>query len=100
MNPILEYLLVFIILFLINYFLFIRNKQKYNKNKIPQELYYLQYIYRIDVKKINYKKFVWIYSLINTFIISTTYIVVIRLLDNFIAQIIYLIIRIAYFIKC
>lgn len=88
MNPLLEYLLVFIIIFILNYFLFIWKKQKYNKNKIPQELYYLKGLYNINIKKINYKKFVWAYSLINTFIISTTYIVVVRLVNGFIWQII------------
>ena len=88
MNPLIEYLIVFVIVFILSYFLFIRNKQKYNKDKIPQELYYLKGLYHINIKKINYKKFVWVYSLINTFIIATTYIIVVRLVDGFVYQII------------
>jgi len=88
MNPLIEYLIVFIIVFFINYFLFIRNKQKYNKNRIPQELYYLKGLYNINIKKVNYKSFVWIYSLINTFIISTTYIIVVTLVNGILWQVI------------
>ncbi len=88
MNPILEYFIVFVILFVIQYFLFIRKKQKYNKKKIPQELNYLKRLYRLDLKKIHYKTFVWIYSLVNTFIVSTTYIIVVRLVEGFVFQVI------------
>ena len=84
----LEYVVVFMIIFIINYFLFIRKKTKLNKKKVPIELNYLIIIYKIDVKKINYKKFVWIYNLINTFIITTIYILIVYLLDNLILQII------------
>lgn len=88
MSPFREYLIVFIVVFIFNYFLSIRKKDKYNKDKIPMELYYLKGIYGINIKKINYKRFVWIYSLINTFIISVTYIVVVRLVSGFLLQII------------
>ena len=86
MNPFIEYLIVFVSVFIFNYFLFIRNKQKYNKNKIPIELFYLKKIYKIDIKKNNYKNFVWIYSIVNTFIITTTYIIVVELVKGFLFQ--------------
>ena len=84
----LEYIIVFLIIFIVNYFLFIRKKTKLNKKKVPIELNYLISIYKINVKKIDYKKFVWIYNITNAFIISTIYIIVIYLLDNLILQII------------
>lgn len=83
---ILEYLIVFIIMFIINYFLYIRKKKKLNKNKIPVELYYLISMYKLDIKKINYKKFLWIYSFVNTFIVSTIYIIVVYLVEGFVWQ--------------
>ena len=88
MNAIFEYIIVFIIVFIFNYFLFIKNKQKYNKNKIPVELFYLKRLYNISYKKINYKQFVWVYSLINTFIITTTYIIIVKLVNGVLLQII------------
>lgn len=88
MSMLLEYIIVFIAMFILNYFLFIRKKTKLNKKKVPIELNYLISIYKIDVKKIDYKKFVWIYNLINAFIIATIYIIVVYLVKNLILQII------------
>lgn len=82
MKIIIEFMLVFGIVFLINYIFFIRNKLKFNKKRVPMELNYLILIYNIDIKKINYKKFVYIYSIINTFIVSFIYIIVVYLLEN------------------
>ncbi len=85
---VLEYLGVFIIVFLLNYFFFIRKKKTYNKNEVPVELAYLVNLYKINIKKINYRNFVWIYSMTNTFIITTIYIIVANLIDKFIFQLI------------
>ena len=86
LGVILEYLIVFAIIFIINYFLYVRKKKRLNKNKMPVELFYLISMYKIDIKKINYKKFLWIYSFINTFIVSTIYIIVVYLVKGFIWQ--------------
>lgn len=83
-----EYILVFLGVFVISYFLYIRKNKKYNKNKVPLELLYLVRVYDLDIKKINYRKFIWMYSLINTFIITTVYILITYLLDNLLLQII------------
>ena len=85
---VIETLIVVIVVFLLNYFLFIRKNKKYNKKKVPVELNYLIVLYNIDVKKINYRQFVWVYSFINTFIVSFIYIIVIYLVEGFILQII------------
>lgn len=85
---VLEYLIVFIIIFIINYFLYIRKKKRLNKNKVPVELYYLVSMYKLDIKKIKYKKFLWTYSFINTFIVSTIYIIVVYLVKGFVFQLI------------
>ena len=88
MEIILEYIIVFIFLWLMNYSLFIKTKTKYNKKNIPPELLYLKKIYHINIKKMNYKKFVYTYTLINSFIISTVYIILMYLLNNWIIRII------------
>ena len=87
-NILIEYIIVFVVVFIINYFLFVRKNKKYNKNKLPIELLYIVKLYDLDIKRINYKKFVWIYSIINTFIISTVYIIISYLLNNLLLQII------------
>jgi len=94
----LEYLLVFVAVFIVNYLLFVRKNKRFNKNKTPIELLYLIRVYDLDIKKIKYKKFVWIYSLINTFIISTVYILITYLLDKLIMQIIIGVILLVLFI--
>ncbi len=93
-----EYLIVFVLIFILNYFLFVRKNKKYNKNKLPIELLYIVKLYDIDIKKINYRNFVWIYSLINTFIISTVYIIISYLLDSLLLQIIIGVVLLVLFI--
>ena len=88
MNVLLEYLIVFVALWVCFYFIIIVPKLKKKKEKKPTELYYLKKIYKINIKDINYKQFVYIYNTINTFIITTIYIIVVYLIDNFILKII------------
>jgi len=85
----LEYVIVYVLLFILYFFLFVFKKTKYNKNKVPVEFYYLVSLYRLDQKKINYKKFIYATAFINTFIIVTTYIILTRLLNKLIWQILF-----------
>ena len=84
----LEIIIVFTLIFLLNYFLFVRKNKKLKKDEMPLELIYLSGIYGIDPKKINFRKFQYAYSLINAFIITTTYMLVIYLVKLMILKII------------
>lgn len=86
LNILLEFLISYIVVFILYWLLFVRKKTKYNKNRVPVEYYYLISLYRLDQKKINYKKFVYISALINTFIIVFTYMIISRLLSKWILQ--------------
>lgn len=97
-NMLVEYLIVFVLIFIVNYIFFVRKNTRYNKNKVPLELLYLVRLYNLDIKKIKYKKFVYIYSFINTFIISTVYIVINYLVSNLILKIIIGIVLLILFI--
>ncbi len=88
MQIIIEILVVFIFVFLLNYFLFVRKNKKLKKGDMPLELIYLSGIYGIDPKKINFRHFQYTYSLINAFIITTTYMLVIYLVKNMILRIV------------
>ena len=55
---------------------------------MPLELIYLANIYGIDPKKLKYRKFQYTYSLINSFIITTTYLAVIYLIKTMIMKVI------------
>lgn len=88
MRYLVEYLLVFMLIFLFHFWFIIRKNKKYDKNKIPVELMYLKKRYNLSLKNITYSNFVWIYSLIDTFIIATVYIIVMYLVKGFVWQII------------
>jgi len=83
-NVLLEYVITYILVFILYLLFFVRKKTKYNKNKVPVEYYYLTNLYGISKKEINYKKFIYMTAFINTFIIVTTYIITAHLLHNWI----------------
>jgi len=83
----LEYLIVFVLIFIVNYFLYVRKKKKFNKNQIPVELYYIVNLYKLNIKKIKYRNFLWTYAALNSFIIATIYIIVMYLVKGFVLQI-------------
>lgn len=85
---IIETIIVFIAIFLLNYFLFVRKNRKLKKDDMPLELIYLAGIYDIDPKKINFRRFQYAYSLINAFIITTTYILVVYLVKYMLLKVI------------
>ncbi len=88
LNIMLEYIISYALVFLLYYLLFIRKKTKYNKNKVPVEYYYVISLYGLKEKDIDYKKFMYMTLFVNTFIIVTTYIIVFKLLDNWIWMVI------------
>lgn len=83
-----ETIIVYIAVFLFNYIFFVRKNKKFKKDEMPLELIYLSHIYGIDPKKINYRKFQYTYSLVNSFIITATYLAVIYLIKTMIMKVI------------
>ena len=83
-----ETLIIFTLVFLLNYFIFVRKNKKLKKDDMPLELIYLSGIYGIDPKKISFRKFQYAYSLINSFIITTTYLLVIYLIKSMLFKVI------------
>lgn len=86
LNILLEFIIAYVLVFILYFLLFVRKKTKYDKNKVPVEFYYLVSLYRLDQKKINYKKFIYITAFINSFIIVFTYMVISKLLNKWIWQ--------------
>lgn len=86
LDILLDFIVSYVLIFILYYFFFIRKKTKYNKKKIPVEYYYLVRVYALDEKKINYKRFVYVMGFINTFIISFVYVIVFHLLNGFVWQ--------------
>lgn len=88
MNILLEYIIVFIGVLIINYFI-----NKFNKNNLPKkvltpELLYLKKIYKINIKEKDRDSFERQVIVVNSFIITTIYIILMYLLDNWILRII------------
>ena len=46
----LEFLIVYIGVFILYWLIFVRKKTKYNPNKVPVEFYYLVSLYRLESK--------------------------------------------------
>ena len=88
MRIVLEYLGVFAILWVFNYYSVIKPKLKNKKGSRPVELEYLKKIYKIKIKNIDYKRFVYVYNTINAFIIATVYIIVVYLVSNWVLKIV------------
>lgn len=88
MRILLEFLLVFLIIGIIYYIFFARKRKKYNKKNISIELFYLINVYNIDPKKIDFKVFNILCSIINAFIIASVYIIVLYLVKRLIFQIV------------
>ena len=83
-----ETIIIFLMVFLFNYFIFVRKNKKLKKDEMPLELIYLSHIYGIDTKKINFRRFQYAYSLLNSFIITSTYLAVIYLIKTMIMKVI------------
>ena len=88
MQIIIEIVIVYTLVFLFNYFVFVRKNKKLKKDEMPLELIYLSGIYGIDPKKISFRRFQYAYSLINAFIITTTYMLVIYLIKTMLMKVI------------
>ena len=83
-----ESTIIFIMVFLFNYFIFVRKNKKLKKDEMPLELIYLSHIYGIDPKKIKFRKFQYTYSFLNSFIITTTYLAVVYLVKMMLMKVI------------
>ena len=83
-----ETLIIFIGVFLFNYIVFVRKNKKMKKDEMPLELIYLSGIYGIDSTKIKFRVFQYTYCFINSFIITTTYLLVTYLIKLMILKVI------------
>lgn len=88
MNIVLEYVVVFIGVFIFNYFATKVSSKRLSKDQVPTEVLYLKKVYKVTIPKKSYPKFMIICSLINTFIISTIYIIIMYLVNHIILRIV------------
>jgi len=62
----LSFLLAFVLVFFYYYVAYIRKHKKFNEKKLPSEIILLVKWYKLDVKKIGYKKLLWHIALTNS----------------------------------
>lgn len=88
LNVLLECVIVFALVLIINWVMNRINKNNLAKGEILPELMYLNKIYKINVKKINKDNFSKVVIVINSFIITAIYIILMYLLKGWIIRII------------
>ena len=93
-----EAILVFVIIWLFNYYSFVQANKKLNKDDMPLELVYLEGIWKIDPTKINYRRFQITYCFINAFIITCVHLLVFYLVKNKILKIVMWVVLLSLFI--
>lgn len=93
-----EAILVFVIIWLFNYYSFVQANKKLNKDDMPLELIYLEGIWKIDPTKINYRRFQITYCFINAFIITCVHLLVFYLVKNKILKIVMWVVLLSLFI--
>ncbi len=77
----LEFLIVFLIIYIGSYLFSFKKIKKFNRKKAPAGIKYLIFKYNIDVVKIGYKKVFKSMILCDSFIIATIYTIT-RVVDN------------------
>jgi len=83
MEYVIWFLMAFAIIYLFYLFTVILQKKRYDKFKKSNQVMYFVNRYKLNIKKINIKKFINIISLTNSFIIALSFTVVIKI-DSFI----------------
>ena len=85
MNYIIDYCLTFLVVYLIYFIFVIKRKKSSEKLKKSLEVRYLINRYHIDIDKIKFRSLVQKISLCNSFIISTTFLIIL-FVKNFILK--------------
>lgn len=100
MDYIIYFLLAFIIIYLFYLFTVILQKKRYDKFKTSNQVMYFVKKYKLNVKKIDIKKFINIISLTNSFIIALSFAAVIKIENNILMLLVGLLILIPLMLLC
>lgn len=99
-----EYIICFLISFIIVYLFYfvtvIIQKKRYDKFKKSNQVMYFVNKYKLNVNKIDIKKFIKIISLTNSFIISLSFAVIVKIENNLLGLLVGLIVLIPSMLIC
>lgn len=87
MNYIITFIISFLIIYIIYLLIVVKREKGLKKFKEGKQLAYFKQVYKIDVEKLNIKKFANSLAVSNAFIMATT-ITIIELLNNIILKMI------------
>lgn len=87
MNEIILFLMTYLFVFFIYQIFIIRKAKRKNSKKRPMEVNYLINKYHIDIKRINYKKLLFIISLVSSLDISIL-VTIILIFDSYFIKIV------------
>ena len=85
MEYIIYFILTFIFCYIVSYFLLVRKRDKYDKKKVPVEVQYMVNRYKLDMKNINYRKFLKSISLVGSLDMALAVIIIYNV-NNIILQ--------------
>ena len=77
----LEFIIVFLVVFVLSYIFSLKKTGKYNRKKLPLNVNYLFIKYKLDIVKIGYKKILKTLIYVDSFIVSLLFTVT-RFIDN------------------
>lgn len=85
MEYIIYFILTFIFCYIVSYFLLVKKRDKYDKKKVPVEVQYMVNRYKLDMKNINYRKFLKSISLVGSLDMALAVIIIYNV-NNIILQ--------------
>lgn len=77
-----EFILTFVVVYLIYYFVIIRKNKVFDPNRVPVEVNLILMRHKIDMKKIDYRKMLCLISLVTSLDIALIVTLVFRVIDN------------------
>lgn len=78
----LEFIGIFIVVFLFYYFMVIKKNLKYNGKSLTAELALIKYKYNIDFEKVNFRQILWVTCLTTVFFLSLILTVLFQFLNS------------------
>ena len=83
MEYLIYFILTFVFCYIVSYFMLVRKRDKYDKKKVPVEVQYMIKRYRLDMKNINYRKFLKSISLVGSLDMAIAVIVIYNISNIF-----------------
>ena len=92
------FVVFFVLIYIMYYFLYVFKVKNYSSRKVPSDVRILESYYKVDVKKIGYKKVLRIMNFVNALMLSLMMLLVINL-DKFIYKFLVIIVLMIPFPK-